>query len=586
MDCDVNSIKQNIVKLTYFDFFLGITGGLFLTLAKHWGDFPVGNQFGYFLFGMRLYDPTFIPQDWYTCEVFHPHFAFGYLLYFLQFLGPLKIVTEISQFITMALLALGLWILCKWFCKYMKLVYIGIIVLISLMRSWDMGLGSQQLISGYFQPSEISSSFMVLGLALLFGRRYLTSGIFIGLGGLFHSAILTSYGPCIIMTAFATGIMQNRKSMLSFVIPIGLLWGIIFFVVSNATIHSTPLTIQTAAIFTVFRAPGDFIISNWPRNPTFCWLILTAIGAMAIFKYTSDFRIKTLRISFVTLIITTVIGVIQLTFFNISALSATMLWRATPIALLFGLIIILDCAIRIGVEHGKVQIKDYFFICTFFIACVLLINFGWYKLNLLFWLMAIPLSVGAAKIVYRFDKVSINYSKLAVTFISTVMIFLIILSVYRRKDNLYNYFYPSPSAHGELMKWVRENTLEDSIIVVHPEMGSFRILGRRAIVVDAALTPFMHDELLEWYQRLCDVCGFPVTANPTKISLQIMVDGYRYLDTARAKLLYQRFGANYVVVSAKEHAGDLNGLIEKYHNEDYCVFEIPSEENHEITFPP
>ena len=111
---------------------------------------------------------------------------------------------------------------------------------------------------------------------------------------------------------------------------------------------------------------------------------------------------------------------------------------------------------------------------------------------------------------------------------------------------------------------------------------SRRIRGRRAVVVEWKPTTFIASDLEEWYQRVLDVHGFPKSTLPTEVTSQLLKKGYLHLDTKRAKLLQERYCADYIITLAEEHRGNLDGLIERFRNEQYLVLEIPSEGSHSL----
>jgi hypothetical protein len=59
----------------------------------------------------------------------------------------------------------------------------------------------------------------------------------------------------------------------------------------------------------------------------------------------------------------------------------------------------------------------------------------------------------------------------------------------------------------KLCRWVEQNTPRDAIFLAPPGEGKFRLLSRRAVVVDFKCVPQLAGELREWQQRLVDVTG-------------------------------------------------------------------------------
>jgi hypothetical protein len=47
----------------------------------------------------------------------------------------------------------------------------------------------------------------------------------------------------------------------------------------------------------------------------------------------------------------------------------------------------------------------------------------------------------------------------------------------------------------------------DAVFLVPPYMGYFRLIGRRAVVVDSQSPPLVPDELVAWYRRMLGAVG-------------------------------------------------------------------------------
>lgn len=572
---------------TVYFVLLGVIGGLYLAVAKGIQFLALG-QGGYLLYGIRLYDPTFIPQDWLTWQVPHFEFAFAYLLYCLQWIGSLATTTVIVQFFTMIALAFGLLMMARQFCKHYKAVFIMLIVwLVFVGHSYEIGLGWQVFLMNYFVPSEISSALLILGLAFLFKRHYFISGLLLGLMGLFHTAYITSYALIILCTVLATGIWRNLKSLFSFALPVGLLWGIPVLVVGYYSVSQSADSAGLGSYIMVnFRNPGDFIISNWPLKGTINWFMWCGIGALGMFLTLGEKTFRELRVTFLAVLGTIAIGVAQMVFVKNLSITSLMLWRAAPLASILGLLVALDRCLHVVIKPEDIQKKDKIFIFGVCIAGAVLVSNGWgpfFDKTLFLWIAAIPFAALIGWIVYRLKK---DVSFRSKTIYVSLSIFMAVIMVKMSHTGLlhctHNHFsHPAPDSVADLEEWIRENTPDDSIFVIHPQMNEsqIRIRTRRAVVVGIKGLPHIPSYIEEWYKRVCDVCGFSDPyPDAATISAETMIDGYRHLDTNRAKLLRQRHGADYVIISAKGHVGDVAGLLDRYHNEAYRVLEIPSVE--------
>ena len=71
---------------------------------------------------------------------------------------------------------------------------------------------------------------------------------------------------------------------------------------------------------------------------------------------------------------------------------------------------------------------------------------------------------------------------------------------------------PPHTPAGDVAEFARRNTPKESIFLTPPRYGQFRILARRAIVVDFKSFPFTDTAMLEWYNRIINCYGKPTRA--------------------------------------------------------------------------
>jgi len=225
--------------------------------------------------------------------------------------------------------------------------------------------------------------------------------------------------------------------------------------------------------------------------------------------------------------------------------------------------------------HGKVNKFDKLFIILFIVGFVILAISGWNdSISRLIWITSIPLAAVIGMISKRFQINWISSSK----FIIIIMLFIIGLkSINGLKYSYNNHLLQPVIAELQLYKWVRENTPENSMFIIPMTIESMRVRGRRAVVIEWKSTTSIASDLEEWYQRIIAINGFSNSTLPTELTHPILNKGYLNLDTKRAKLIKERYGADYLIILAEEHRGNLDGLIRRYRNEQYIVLEIPSE---------
>jgi hypothetical protein len=95
-------------------------------------------------------------------------------------------------------------------------------------------------------------------------------------------------------------------------------------------------------------------------------------------------------------------------------------------------------------------------------------------------------------------------------------------------------------------------------------MEAFRLLSRRAIVVDWKGVPAIPTELVEWLRRLRDVSGRPSLTTADELK------GYDAMDPARLEQLHARYRFEYVVVRRGTETR-LAGYPRAYENASFVV---------------
>ena len=101
-------------------------------------------------------------------------------------------------------------------------------------------------------------------------------------------------------------------------------------------------------------------------------------------------------------------------------------------------------------------------------------------------------------------------------------------------------------ADAAVARWARANTPDDAIFLTPPDLGSFRLIGRRAIVVDFKAMPFAEAPLGEWRERL-RVCYGDVSAGGD-LARQQMDEHYRGVSDETLSLVRDRYGARFAVL--------------------------------------
>jgi len=98
----------------------------------------------------------------------------------------------------------------------------------------------------------------------------------------------------------------------------------------------------------------------------------------------------------------------------------------------------------------------------------------------------------------------------------------------------------------EAAHFARAGTPEDAVFIVPPRLGGFRLIGRRAVVVDNKVFPFGDADMEEWYERMLYThAGRLEGALPTLMELD---RNYAVFEDEHLVRVQQRYGATHALL--------------------------------------
>jgi hypothetical protein len=104
----------------------------------------------------------------------------------------------------------------------------------------------------------------------------------------------------------------------------------------------------------------------------------------------------------------------------------------------------------------------------------------------------------------------------------------------------------SAKAWTEAAWFARANTPEDAVFVVPPRLGGFRLIARRAVVVDNKVFPFGDADMEEWYERMLFTHAGRLEGDlPSLIELD---DNYAVIDAGHLLRVRERYGATHALL--------------------------------------
>ena len=101
----------------------------------------------------------------------------------------------------------------------------------------------------------------------------------------------------------------------------------------------------------------------------------------------------------------------------------------------------------------------------------------------------------------------------------------------------------------EIAQYARENTPEETIFLTPPTWGQFRLLARRAIVVDFKAFPFTDEGMKEWYNRITDAYGTPRGLGFEMIDE--LNENYENLNDKTLRALQEKYNFSYAVLPSR-----------------------------------
>jgi hypothetical protein len=117
-------------------------------------------------------------------------------------------------------------------------------------------------------------------------------------------------------------------------------------------------------------------------------------------------------------------------------------------------------------------------------------------------------------------------------------------------------------------RWVEQHVDEGAVFVVPPGFGVFRLVARRAVVVDWKAIPFEEPAMRSWRERMT-FCYGPTAATGFDAERE-MEERYRVMSDAKLDAIRERYGATLALL----HAETPTARRVLYANDGYRVVEL------------
>lgn len=419
----------------------------------------------------------------------------------------------------------------------------------------DRSMAGSYLWSGYLQPSLIATAGWVFALAAYARGRMLLAGLALAVGGLFHANFLVLGIGMFTLAELVAGGRPTRR----------LIWLLAPQLVALAFLAPDLVTSSHGAapglalwILERFHAPGHYSASTVAHTLPLVirWVALALVVAPLA---ESDGARKLVAWCWIAgAICALAVPVLMVPAF--AGLTRLYVWRLAPFAQLAAMIVIAIAVVATIEDPTRWrELPRWRLFTALGLGAWIVIATAWESSAIGGWAPAV--CAGGIALALLAPNL---YRRLPIL----IAVASLVVVMRPRWDVIAHPRIAVASAGFEtddLYEWARTTTPVDSVFLTPPYLPGFRLMARRAIVVDLKSPPLVPDELVEWYRRLCVVTGNPVLHDVPQAdglwqnaSLDVLL--------ARAKLL----GADYLVLDRRAEASAT-----VYASSQYAVYRVP-----------
>jgi hypothetical protein len=513
--------------------------------------FGTKNQLTYLLDGLVRARPDLYRNDWFVTQIHHYHVAFAYLTAPLFEFDPDGAVAfGVAQVVaTVATFGAIYGLVAAATSRGRLVVFVGIVGLLAV--GGGHALGGTYLYAGYLQPSSLATIGWLIAINAWVRDRLLIAGIALAVGGVFHlNYALLGFGAFGLCELAAHRRFDWRRLLHLLGPSLAVL--VVFLpmiVASGKTTHGR----LAMDVLIQFEFPGHFKPSRLRLE------VFSLVGwhVIAIALRPEDRPGAPSRLSTFAMVTTSVVivAVVLVQIGPLLPLTRLFAWRIAPFGFLAAQIqMFVGVAAIARRERRRPR--------------------GWRLVGFV---------AGAAFIVYNaYTRPREPYPELiACVMLATSLVIAVRLEAVGAVGCTALFAFPlwTERAHvtapmlfstseGGVMVWARAESPRDSVFLIPPYYGDFRLLARRAVVVDDKSPPMYLDELVDWYQRLCGSVG------ATK--LDSLGEGWKrwnQLSAERLTTLAAQFHATYVVLDKAQNISRLTSPV-AYEDADVVVYAL------------
>ena len=508
------------------------------------------NQATYLLDPLHRAMPELYHRDWFVSET-PPYLPlFGFVAEWLFAIDPEGPAAVMAAHIAVTLATyLALYrVVQAVFDDWRVFVIVACFVTVTMGRT----LGGNYLVAGYLQPASLATVGWVFAMAYFARARYLACGIALAIAGAFHANFLV-----LGIGLFTLSLIARRDAKLvdhvKLLAPqlLVLVW---FLPQLAGAAGPSALAVR---ILVEFHAPGHYAGSRLVVGiPALLVWQLAAFAALYLDDRVSPEMRALWRFSLVTFAVSAITSLVVMVP-ALESLTQVRWTRIAPFGQLAAQVVVVAALVRHAVDPKSLSsLRRVLIGLAIVVAVVETCHFVHAPL--------VAMVVAGACIVALLAPVRVPRVARWASFAIPAIAFVAALWGSPRGEGL-----TTATAGGdtelELARWAREHTDVDALFLVQPGAYRFRLLARRAVVVDTKSPPLEPDLLVEWYRRLCAMVE--VGDDKTHEAIEARYD---QLTPAQLDRVAREFSADYVVVSPSVA---LSGVV-AYENSGFKVYRV------------
>lgn len=475
----------------------------------------------------RLEDPNYLKNDYLT-EVqteYNVRSNFGYLIYATHQATfetiDYSLIYLFYYIILSALIYYGVYKIGSIFTTS-TLAQLSILLIFAL--SPNISIGSVRLIERQLLSSTFAASAMVWSIYFLLKNNHKRFIATLAISTASHLLIGTLTAG-ILFPIFLIKNYRNdlRKTLLLSTLLIASLSIILVPHLPNLFADNHLDTEKVIFIISEFRNPHHYLPSTWQTDRHIIFFGAQVVAIILLTKLESN---KLLRNSLLAIFAIT----------NLTYLAGYLFVEIIPIPLIIKL-----QTFRISIM-GDLLIK------------ILITAYSFKLMDLLF---------------KKYSEKN-NHQALRYTLVAAAVLIVSATTLQKFEGNLeYELIKPGEN-EVEAFSWIRENTPEDVIIIAPVSHDDIRLQIDRAIIINYKQFLFKDEQVLEWYNRMTDLCGMEEPSCRGQECRSYCQDKFYQYNEGQFHYLKEKYSAQYILTSSN-HQLDFKLL---FKDENYSIYQI------------